>query len=84
MFARVLSEYGIKLTRIPIEPEKSLREHAWSVEELGPFLVNVAQQAVQSREVFHKYGIRYVFNQYFIKVLCTSSLTLILDGSVMT
>uniref|UniRef100_H3AXC0 Carbohydrate deacetylase n=1 Tax=Latimeria chalumnae TaxID=7897 RepID=H3AXC0_LATCH len=57
VFARVLSEYKIKYTRVPIEP--GLRDCSWLEKHLKDFYLDVEQDSLSSLEVFARRGIRW-------------------------
>lgn len=58
MFARVLSDFGIPYTRVPVEP--GLHSCHFLPPNLKEFYLQVEKDALQSVEVFHRHGIRCV------------------------
>lgn len=56
MFAEVLEEYGIKYTRVPIEP--GLHNCDWIPPSLMDFYLGVEQDSFNTVDVFTKHGIR--------------------------
>ncbi|XP_048411994.1 carbohydrate deacetylase isoform X2 [Stegostoma tigrinum] len=57
IFAQVLSDYGIKYTRVPIEP--GLRDCDWIGQQLMDFYLQVEKDAFNSIDVFKQHGIRW-------------------------
>ncbi|XP_023694743.1 carbohydrate deacetylase isoform X2 [Paramormyrops kingsleyae] len=57
VFARVLSEYGIPFTRVPVEP--SLQSCSWLPLPLHEFYTQVEKDAWDSSTVFRAHGIRW-------------------------
>ncbi|XP_018584172.1 carbohydrate deacetylase isoform X1 [Scleropages formosus] len=57
VFARVLSDYGIPFTRVPVEP--GLRTCPWLTPPLQEFYMQVEEDAWGSVGVFRKHGIRW-------------------------
>lgn len=58
VFARVLSDFGIPYTRVPVEP--GLHSCHFLPPNLREFYLHVEKDALQSVEVFHRHGIRCV------------------------
>lgn len=58
VFARVLSDFGITYTRVPVEP--GLHSCHFLPPNLREFYLQVEKDALQSVEVFHRHGIRCV------------------------
>lgn len=58
VFARVLSDFGITYTRVPVEP--GLKFCTFLPYHLQCFYTQVEKEALESVEVFHRHGIRYV------------------------
>ncbi|XP_007882600.1 carbohydrate deacetylase [Callorhinchus milii] len=57
VFANVLSDYGIRFTRVPIEP--GLRDCHWISHQLMAFYREVEEDAFSSMHVFRRHGIRW-------------------------
>ncbi|NXJ04588.1 YDJC deacetylase, partial [Odontophorus gujanensis] len=57
VFAEVLEEYGIKYTRVPVEP--GLRNCDWIEPSLMDFYVGVEEDSLNTVDVFTKHGIRW-------------------------
>uniref|UniRef100_UPI00398EFED9 carbohydrate deacetylase n=1 Tax=Pristiophorus japonicus TaxID=55135 RepID=UPI00398EFED9 len=57
VFAQVLSDYGIKYTRVPIEP--GLHDCDWIEQQLMDFYLQVEKDAFNSIDVFRSHGIRW-------------------------
>ncbi|NXR43037.1 YDJC deacetylase, partial [Zosterops hypoxanthus] len=57
VFAEVLEEYGIKYTRVPIEP--GLHNCDWIPPSLMDFYLGVEQDSFNTVDVFTKHGIRW-------------------------
>ncbi|XP_065595362.1 carbohydrate deacetylase [Cyrtonyx montezumae] len=57
VFAEVLEEYGIKYTRVPIEP--GLHNCEWIEPSLLDFYVGVEEDSLNTVDVFTKHGIRW-------------------------
>ncbi|XP_072443918.1 carbohydrate deacetylase [Chiloscyllium punctatum] len=57
IFAQVLSDYGIKYTRVPIEP--GLHDCEWIGQQLMDFYLQVEKDAFNSIDVFRQHGIRW-------------------------
>uniref|UniRef100_A0A672RD99 Carbohydrate deacetylase n=1 Tax=Sinocyclocheilus grahami TaxID=75366 RepID=A0A672RD99_SINGR len=57
VFAQVLSDFGITYTRVPIEP--GLKFCTFLPPHLRDFNAQVEKDALESIEVFHRYGIRW-------------------------
>ncbi|XP_026878969.2 carbohydrate deacetylase [Electrophorus electricus] len=57
VFAQVLSDFGISCTRVPVEP--GLHSCTFLPPHLRDFYLQVEKDALQSVEVFHRYGIRW-------------------------
>ncbi|XP_043912998.1 carbohydrate deacetylase isoform X2 [Protopterus annectens] len=57
VFAQVLYEFGIRYTRMPIEP--GLRHCSWLEQHLMDFYMNVEQDALNSIDVFKNHKIRW-------------------------
>ncbi|TRY93594.1 hypothetical protein DNTS_005191 [Danionella cerebrum] len=57
VFGQVLSDFGISYTRVPIEP--GLKFCTYLPSHLREFNTQVERDAVESIEVFHRYGIRW-------------------------
>ncbi|XP_016428260.1 carbohydrate deacetylase-like isoform X2 [Sinocyclocheilus rhinocerous] len=57
VFAQVLSDFGITYTRVPIEP--GLKFCTFLPPHLRDFNEQVEKDALESIEVFHRYGIRW-------------------------
>ncbi|XP_042579025.1 carbohydrate deacetylase-like isoform X3 [Cyprinus carpio] len=57
VFAQVLSDFGITYTRVPIEP--GLKFGTFLPSHLRVFNAQVEKDALESIEVFHRYGIRW-------------------------
>nr|XP_025036058.1 carbohydrate deacetylase isoform X3 [Pelodiscus sinensis] len=58
VFAQVLEEYGIKYTRVPIEP--GLHSCVWIEPPLMDFYLGVEKDSLDTVDVFTRYGIRWV------------------------
>lgn len=56
VFAEVLEEYGIKYTRVPIEP--GLHNCDWIPPSLMDFYLGVEEDSFNTVDVFAKHGIR--------------------------
>lgn len=56
VFAEVLEEYGIKYTRVPIEP--GLHNCDWIPPSLMDFYLGVEEDSFNTVDVFTKHGIR--------------------------
>lgn len=56
VFAEVLEEYGIKYTRVPIEP--GLHSCDWIPPSLMDFYLGVEEDSFNTVDVFTKHGIR--------------------------
>lgn len=73
VFARVLSDFGIPYTRVPVE--LGLHSCHFLPPSLREFYLQVEKDALQSVEVFHRHGIRFVglkgFNQGSKSWKCT-------------
>ncbi|XP_051970604.1 carbohydrate deacetylase [Xyrauchen texanus] len=57
VFARVLSDFGITYTRVPVEP--GLKFCTFLPSHLQDFYSQVEKDALESVEVFHRHGIRW-------------------------
>ncbi|NXR68402.1 YDJC deacetylase, partial [Rhadina sibilatrix] len=57
VFAEVLEEYGIKYTRVPIEP--GLHDCDWIPPSLMDFYLGVEEDSFNTVDVFTKHGIRW-------------------------
>ncbi|XP_050779963.1 carbohydrate deacetylase [Gopherus flavomarginatus] len=57
VFAQVLEEYGIKYTRVPVEP--GLRSCAWIEPPLMDFYLGVEKDSLDTLDVFKRHGIRW-------------------------
>ncbi|KAM8797591.1 carbohydrate deacetylase [Eudromia elegans] len=57
VFAQVLAEYGIKYTRVPVEP--GLRQCHWITPALMDFYQGVEKDSLNTVDVFTKHGIRW-------------------------
>lgn len=57
VFAQVLEEYGIKYTRVPIEP--GLHSCAWIEPPLMDFYLGVEKDSLSTVDVFTRHGIRW-------------------------
>ncbi|XP_030438560.1 carbohydrate deacetylase [Gopherus evgoodei] len=57
VFAQVLKEYGIKYTRVPVEP--GLRSCAWIEPPLMDFYLGVEKDSLDTLDVFKRHGIRW-------------------------
>ncbi|GCB60597.1 hypothetical protein scyTo_0012768 [Scyliorhinus torazame] len=57
IFAQVLSDFGIKYTRVPIEP--GLHDCDWIGQQLMEFYLQVEKDAFNSIDVFRRHGIRW-------------------------
>ncbi|NWI38505.1 YDJC deacetylase, partial [Picathartes gymnocephalus] len=57
IFAEVLEEYGIKYTRVPIEP--GLHNCDWVPPSLMDFYLGVEEDSFNTMDVFTKHGIRW-------------------------
>ncbi|NWX97060.1 YDJC deacetylase, partial [Nothoprocta ornata] len=57
VFAQVLEEYGIKYTRVPVEP--GLRKCDWIEPSLMDFYQGVEEDSLNTVDVFTKHGIRW-------------------------
>ncbi|MFT7805043.1 UPF0249 protein ydjC-like [Arapaima gigas] len=57
VFARILSDYGVPYTRVPVEP--GLRSCPWLAPPLQEFYMQVEEDAWGSVGVFRKHGIRW-------------------------
>ena len=69
VFAQVLADFGIRYTRIPVEP--GLHACPLIPPHLHEFYIQVQKDALSSVEVFRRHGIRLLFLQllmfkYFI------------------
>ncbi|XP_074869187.1 carbohydrate deacetylase isoform X4 [Carettochelys insculpta] len=58
VFAQVLEEYGIRYTRVPIEP--GLHSCAWIEPPLMDFYLGVERDSLDTVDVFTRHGIRYI------------------------
>lgn len=56
VFAEVLEEYGIKYTRVPIEP--GLHKCDWITPSLMDFYLGVEEDSLNTVDVFTSHGIR--------------------------
>ena len=56
VFAEVLEEYGIKYTRVPIEP--GLHKCDWIPPSLMDFYLGVEEDSFNTVDVFTRHGIR--------------------------
>lgn len=56
VFAQVLEEYGIRHTRVPIEPD--LPHCSWIDPHLMDFYLGVEKDSLDTVDVFTKHGIR--------------------------
>ncbi|NXD07331.1 YDJC deacetylase, partial [Nothocercus nigrocapillus] len=57
VFAQVLEEYGIKYTRVPVEP--GLHKCNWIAPSLMDFYQGVEEDSLNTVDVFTKHGIRW-------------------------
>ncbi|KAM7089823.1 carbohydrate deacetylase isoform 2-T3 [Ciconia maguari] len=58
VFAEVLEEYGIKYTRVPVEP--GLHNCDWIPPSLMDFYLGVEEDSFNTVDVFTRHGIRYI------------------------
>lgn len=64
VFAQVLADFGIRYTRIPVDP--SLHACLHIPPHLQEFYTQVQKDAFSSVEVFRRHGIRLLFLQIYV------------------
>ncbi|NXC97874.1 YDJC deacetylase, partial [Certhia familiaris] len=85
VFAEVLEEYGIKYTRVPIEP--GLHNCDWIPPSLMDFYLGVEEDSFNTVDVFTKHGIRwpdiYIGLSTMGRNMSVSSIRSALDSAVL-
>ncbi|NXT11019.1 YDJC deacetylase, partial [Prunella fulvescens] len=85
VFAEVLEEYGIKYTRVPIEP--GLHNCDWIPPSLMDFYLGVEEDSFNTVDVFTKHGIRwpdiYIGLSTMGRNMSVSSVRSAIDGAVL-
>ncbi|NXG01179.1 YDJC deacetylase, partial [Sakesphorus luctuosus] len=85
VFAEVLEEYGIKYTRVPIEP--GLHNCDWIPPSLMEFYLGVEEDSFNTVDVFTKHGIRwpdiYIGLSTMGKNMSVSSICSAIDSAIL-
>ncbi|NWI93956.1 YDJC deacetylase, partial [Pitta sordida] len=85
VFAEVLEEYGIKYTRVPIEP--GLHKCDWIPPSLMDFYLGVEEDSFNTVDVFTKHGIRwpdiYIGLSTMGKNMSVSSIWSAIDSAIL-